>query len=92
MGLLTSALSIGVGIVSGNPVAMAGGVLSAGKTLVSTVNTLNSLIEHAQMSFGGSKTALYSPNKVTIKKIKHNKLNNIVNTLYQKAATQLFGQ
>lgn len=84
MGLLTSALSVGVGVVSSNPVAIAGGVLSAGKTVVSTVNTLNSLIEHAQMTFGGSKTALYSPNKVTIKKIKHNAVSNTDSNIYGK--------
>lgn len=84
MGLLTSALSIGVGVAGGNPLAIAGGVLSAGKTIVSTVNTLNSLIEHAQMTFGGSRNALYSPNKVTIRKIKHNAVSNTDSTIYGK--------
>ena len=61
LGLMTSALSIGVGVASENPVAIAGGVLSAGKTLASYVNNNNMLFERAQTSFGTSEGIFHSP-------------------------------
>lgn len=61
LGLMTSALSIGVGVASENPVAIAGGVLSAGKTLASYVNNNNMLFERAQTSYGTSEGIFHSP-------------------------------
>ena len=74
MGLLSSAVSIGIGAYSGNPVALVGGVMGGAKAITSTVNALNSMIEKAQTSFGSSDNALYSPNKVTVRKITHKPL------------------
>ena len=71
MGILASALSIGVGAYSGNAVAVMGGIMGIGKTVASTANSFNQMIEKAQTTFGSSDNALFSPKNVTIRKITH---------------------
>lgn len=71
MGILASALSIGVGAYSGNAVAVMGGIMGIGKTITSTANAFNQMIEKAQTTFGSSDNALFSPKQVTIRKITH---------------------
>ena len=71
LGALSSVLSIGVGVASENPVAIAGGVLSAGKTIAGYVNANNQIFDRANISFGGSISALYSPNEVKIRRSYH---------------------
>lgn len=61
LGLMSSALAIGVGVATENPVAIAGGVLSAGKTIASNVNSNRMLFERAQTSFGTSEGVFHSP-------------------------------
>ena len=61
MGMMTSVLSIGVGVASENPVAIAGGVLSAGKTIASFVNTNKQLFERAQTNFGTGEGLFHMP-------------------------------
>lgn len=61
LGLMTSALSIGVGVATENPVAVAGGILGAGKTIASAVNSNKMLFERAQTSFGTSEGVFHSP-------------------------------
>lgn len=60
LGMLSSAVSFGVGVASENPVAIMGGVLSAGKTIAGYVNANNQIFERAQMSFGTASGSLYS--------------------------------
>ena len=74
MGILASALSIGVGAYSGNAVAVMGGIMGIGKTVASTANAFNQMIEKAQTTFGSSDNALFSPKQVTIRKITHRPL------------------
>ena len=74
MGLLSSALSIGVGAYSGNAVAVMGGIMGASKTITSAVNTFNSMMDKGQITFGSSNNALYSSNQVVIRKTTHEKL------------------
>ena len=74
MGLLSSALSIGVGAYSGNAVAVMGGIMGTGNTIKNAVNSYNSMIEKAQISYGSSDNALYSPDKIVIRKTTHAKL------------------
>ena len=71
LGALSSVVSIGVGAYSGNAVAIAGGVLSASKTIASYVNSNNMLFDRANISFGSSSTALYSPNEVKVRRSYH---------------------
>ena len=72
MGLLSSALAIGVGAYSGNGVAVAGGVLAGGKAITNAVNTFNQMFERAQITYGSSTNVLYSPKEFKIRKTKHN--------------------
>ena len=81
IGGLSSAISIGVGIASENPVAIAGGVLSFGKQVVSYVNSNNMLIERANTSFGTSDGALYSPLEVCVRRSYHKPIS-IDNDVY----------
>lgn len=74
MGLMTSALSIGVGAYSGNAVAVAGGLMGIGKTVTGAVNSFNSMIQRAQISYGSSDNALYSANKVVVRKTTHDQI------------------
>lgn len=74
LGLLSSAVSIGVGVATENPVAMVGGILSAGKTIASNVNANNMIFERAQTSFGTSDGALHSNDYVFIRVAYHNPL------------------
>ena len=74
MGTLTSAFSIGVGAYSGNALAVVGGAMGLGKTLVSGVNNLNMMIERAQINYGSGDNALYSPMEVIVRKVTHTAL------------------
>jgi len=69
MGLLTSAVSIGVGVMAENPVAIAGGVLSGGKAIATAVNVNNQLFQRAQTNFGTGEGAMHSPipNKINVR-------------------------
>ena len=82
LGLMASALSIGVGVVTENPVAVAGGILSAGKTIASNVNSNKMLFERAQTSFGTSEGQFHSPFDVVIRRNYHDKIN-IDETVYK---------
>ena len=75
LGLMASALSIGVGVATENPVAVAGGILSAGKTIASNVNNNNMLFERAQTSFGTSEGVFHSPFSIVIRRTYHKKVN-----------------
>ena len=84
MGLISSALSIGIGAYSGNAVAVVGGVMGGAKTITSAVNSFNSMIEKAQTTFGSSDNALYSPNKVYVRKTTHTSLIDESDTQFSK--------
>ena len=74
MGLLTSMVSMGVGGATSNPVAMVGGIMGLGKTVTNAVNTFNSMIEKAQITFGSSDNALYSPDAIVVRKTTHTRI------------------
>lgn len=83
LGLISSAVAIGIGAVSENPVAIVGGVLSASKTIASNVNANNQIFERASMSFGSANGSLYTKETVSIRKIYHEPLS-ITNSVYKK--------
>lgn len=60
IGLLASAVSVGAGVAHENPVAIAGGVISAGKTIASAVNTNRMLYERGQVTYGSGDAGLHS--------------------------------
>lgn len=72
MGMLSSALSIGVGIATENPVAIAGGVLSGAKTIASNVNTNRMIFNSASTTYGSSDGILYDRIDLFIKMTTHN--------------------
>lgn len=80
LGMLSSAVSFGVGVASENPVAIMGGVLSAGKTIAGYVNANNQIFERAQMSFGTANGSLYTNLEFKCIKSTHELLNIDVNT------------
>lgn len=75
LGMLSSAVSFGVGVASENPVAIMGGVLSAGKTIAGYVNANNQIFERSQMSFGTANGSLYSNLEFKCIKATHELLN-----------------
>ena len=66
LGLVSSALSIGVGVATENPLAIVGGLLAGTKTVVSTVNAQAQIFDRAQISFGSSNGCLYAPKEFMI--------------------------
>ena len=71
LGLISSAVAIGVGVASENPVAIAGGVLSGSKAIASNVNANNQIFERAQISFGSSSNVFYAPKEFKVLKSRH---------------------
>ena len=83
LSLLTSALSIGVGIASENPVAVVGGVLSGGKAIASYVNSNNQIFERAQTTFGSGESAMHTNKDFKIRKTYHEAIT-ITQSVYAK--------
>lgn len=59
LGLVGAGVSAGVGIVSGNPLALVGGVLSGSKAIASVVNANNMMFERAQTSSLSAETSMF---------------------------------
>ena len=75
LGMLSSVISFGVGVATENPVAVVGGVLSAGKTIAGYVNANNQIFERSQMSFGTANGSLYSNLQFKCVRSSHNALS-----------------
>ena len=71
---LSNTISLGVGVATENPVAMVGAVMNETKAITNYVNSNNMLIERAQMNFGTSNGALYSPLDVCVRRSYHTPL------------------
>ena len=67
LGMISSAASIAIGVASENPVAVVGGVLSASKTLASSVNTNRMILDRNTTTFGSNDGALFAVNKVALR-------------------------
>ena len=61
VGLISSAVSIGMGVATKNPMAIAGGVLSIPRAITSAVNAYSMMFPRASATFGDSATGMYSP-------------------------------
>lgn len=83
LGLVSSAVSVGIGVASENPVAIVGGVLSASKTIASNVNINRQIFERAQTSYGSNDGALFDSYNVFIRVTYHKPLS-IDSTTYAK--------
>ena len=82
VGLIGSGVSTGIGVASGNPVAIAGGVLSATKTIASSVNANNMLFERAQTSLFSSETSMYGNITKVMLKVSYRESATYNDTLY----------
>ena len=60
IGLVASAVSVGVGAYTGNGVAVAGGVLSGAKAVINNINSKSLIFDRAQTSLGSSDNAVHS--------------------------------
>ena len=65
--LVSSALSIGVGIATSNPLAVAGGAISAGSSIGSAISQNGMLFEKAQANFGSGVMGLFGYQKARLK-------------------------
>lgn len=86
LSLLTSALAIGVGVATENPVAIAGGALSAGKAVASTVTSNMMLFEKSQTNFGTGEGVFHAPLDVRIRRSYHKPL-----TITESVFEHLYG-
>lgn len=69
--LLGSALAILGGIVTSNPIAVAGGVIGAGKSTGDYVKNEKTNIFTTTVNFNGSSSPVYSPQTLFIRRTKH---------------------
>lgn len=63
LGFLSSLFAIGIGGATGNPLAMAGGVLTAARTIGSLVSTNINLVDRADVHFVNTEFEAYDTNK-----------------------------
>ena len=84
LGLMSSTIAVGVGVATGNPLAIAGGVIGGGKTIANAVNQNRMLFERAQSSFGTPECSLFAPNEVKIRRTYNDKISLTSDTTYAK--------
>lgn len=65
--LLGSALSIGAGVATSNPMLIAGGALGAVGSVAGAINKDAMLFKHSSTTFGDPATALYAPMQVKLR-------------------------
>ena len=67
IGLVGSAIQVGSGAFTGNPVAMAMGVMNATKTVGSIINNVNTMYEKAEAKVNSASDGVFNPQEVLIK-------------------------
>ena len=75
IGIISSAITIGMGAVTNNPLAIAGGVMSGAKTISSAVNTANQLYEVGKVDVGTTADGINNSQKILFKKTEMNYSN-----------------
>ena len=68
IGLITSALSVGGGVASSNPIAIMGGLISGGSTIANYVQNQNTNYSRASGTVSSGQSGLYLPQDVKIRK------------------------
>lgn len=74
LGAMTGTLSVGAGAYSLNTQGVANGITSIVKSIASNINAKNMMFERANISYGSSNTALYSPNEVKVRRSYHDEI------------------
>lgn len=67
IGLVGSAIQVGSGAFTGNPVAMAMGVKNATQTIGTMINNFNTMYEKANANVNSGSDGIFNPQKVLIK-------------------------
>lgn len=67
LSLVSSAISIGVGVASSNPMAVVGGVISGGMAIGNAISQNGMLFEKAQANYGSGAMGLFGYQKARIK-------------------------
>ena len=67
IGLVGSAIQVGSGAFTGNPVAMAMGVKNATQTIGTMINNFNTMYEKANANVNSGSDGVFNPQKVLIK-------------------------
>lgn len=81
VGLVSSALSIGMGVAKGSPISVAKGTIAGASAITSAINAYSLMFPKASASFGDSTTALYTPLQVRLRTIKT--INNVSSHMAQ---------
>ncbi len=68
VGILGSTVSTGLGVVTGNPVSITGGIMGGIKTVTGFISSSSMLFPKASATFNGGFSTLFAPLKVKIRK------------------------
>lgn len=68
VGLLGSTVSTGLGVVTGNPVSITGGIMGGIKTVTGYISSSSMLFPKASATFNGGFSTIFAPIKVKIRK------------------------
>ena len=77
LGTLSSSVSLIAGIATGNPLAIAGGAMGLGKTIASSVQSSQAIIDRANVAFTDGMLSQYSNTKPFLRITKMKTTNNI---------------
>ena len=80
MNMLLGVVGLGVGVSTGNPVAVTGGVISATKSVVNAVNQNALLQVSPQTTISGDRTGMYTELSVVVKKTEHSLVSSTLTT------------
>ena len=83
LGSLASAVSIGLGVATENPLAIAGGTMGLTKSIASGVNKNRMIFDRAQTQAGSGTNSLYANKDFKIRVTYNNKIN-ITESVYAK--------
>ena len=82
LGLVSSGLAVGVGVATGNPLAVAGGLISGASTLGKGAVQALSQLDHANVNFMGDPSALLTPTNCYIRKKKKDAIMTVNSQAY----------
>ena len=77
LGTLSSSVSLIAGIATGNPLAIAGGAMGLGKTIASSVQSSQAIIDRANVAFTDGMLSQYSNTKPFLRITKMKTTNNV---------------
>lgn len=90
VGAIASAGSIGLGLITGNPIAIMGGGMGLYKSIVTAVNNASQMYDKAQVSYGTANAGMYNSQRAILRKtvMKPKNYNDDYAKLYGKPLNQ----